>query len=361
MAGGATLVIVFLAAATVLALTSIGGGASAAERKADACRDALDDGRYSRAVGLCTEAIELDSQRVLPFTYRAIAHVRLGNFQDALDDAGEALDLDREAGDAHAVHARAVLRTGDRTAAEADMQRAADLRPETAAGHLILAETYRGLGRLAEAQDSADEACDLGLSEACDFSAVPTRDEAIDLLPQMSLATDDLPADLLLIETGLFSLDEESLRGGLDPASYRRQLESWAFVLGHERYFFADPTTSLFDVFSVTWLHESEEDAEDAFLDGAFYGPGGETTGEDEVILLDAFSRLGDESEAYLITGPYPLGPEETIDTDTYLAVIRHGPFMSLLTATWPSGRGSEREFRDLAEVVASRMIGSSE
>lgn len=340
-------------AAIALALTG-GEGTGAAERRTERCARLIEAGDLTAALEICSEAIELDPEVALPLAYRALIYVRLGRYQLALEDAEKALRLDSDLAIVHNARAQARLGLGQHREAAADAREALRLDADLADASLALAHAYRALGRVEDAAREAARACDLGLSAACEFSPVPTRDEAIEILPAISLTRSDLPAEMFLVDSALYSLEEEALRGF---PGYRRQLQSWGFVLGHERLFASDAPDSLLDVFVVVWLHESAEHSEEAFVDGAFFSEGTGSPGEAE--FLDDFPTLGDESEAFWVTAPYPLPFQgEAIESESYIVVIRRGPLLALLSATYRRGEASFAEFLDLAQTIAVRMEG---
>jgi len=308
--------------------------------------------RFDRAVEDASKAIELDPTLVDAYLWRALAYGGLDRLDEAVADASKAIELDPELVEAYKFRSlmHALLERYDE--AVADANKAIELDPEDPEAYHNRSLAYEALSREAEAERDLVKACDLGLEEACEsLAAAPTREEALDILPQVALQLEDLPAGFGLLDSRFDSLTDEAQFSD-DPDRHSRELESWGFLLGHDRYYERIASEGLLEVDVEAWLHEDEEGANDAFLDGALFVVYGEVTPEE----IRDFPALGDESEGYRLSGPYVNSNGDEIQAEGYSVIIRVEQFLAAFTTASRAGQASQEEAAALATALESRM-----
>jgi hypothetical protein len=177
------------------------------------------------------------------------------------------------------------------------------------------------------------------------------RDEAITMLSQSMLTLDDLAPGFDVYDGGFQTLELEAERS-LSPHTFRRQLESWRFVLGHDKYFVSYQEQGMIDVYVRMYLLEDIPAAEEAFSDGAVYLEYPDA----DVEPVSNFSPSGDDSEAYLMNRPVVDLAGEEIQSDGYMAIVRSGLLLGVIVTASPTGEADQQEVEKLAKQLASRM-----
>jgi len=319
----------------------------------------LDQEELEDALDAANEAIDLEASdanvQAIAYIARATVYVAQEESEKALDDADAAISLEPQDVNIRAVaHIAKSFALGDRheealvedeAAIQLDPRNPRVLRSAYGAKALDL----EGLGRLEEAKAAADKACELGLEEACGFTTAPTREEALDLLPLMVLQLEDLPSGFKVYDSRFDTLEDEAGVSD-DSEAFRRRLESWGFILGHDRWYAADTPSEFPEIYVEIWLLADVSEAEEAFVDGGLYleAPG--------VTPAEDFPVFGDESEAYRLAGPYPTLSGEVIQVEGHMVIIRSGPFLAVLQTAFPPGQTTDDAAIDLAAKLETRM-----
>ena len=316
--------------------------------------------QFDEALADADMAIEIkpsDDTLARAYLNRAGILTSLERYEDALDDADSAVDLKPRDADtlvrAHLNRAFILMGLGRYDQALADEDAAIALKPPCALAlaqaHLTRAGTLVALDRDNEARTAAGKACELGLDEACGFTTVPTPGEAIDLMPRMVLQLEDLPPGFKTYDSRFDTLEDQAAVAE-DAELFKRQLESWGFILGHDKFYAADTPSAFPDIYVEIWLLEDVQGAEEAFIDGGLYleAPG--------VTMLDEFPVFGDESEAYRLAGPYLTLTGEEIQMEGHMVIIRIGPFLAVLQTAFLPGQALDDAAIDLATKLESRM-----
>jgi tetratricopeptide (TPR) repeat protein len=319
----------------------------------------LDQEELEDALDAANEAIELeasdDNVQAIGYIARSLVYLAQEESEKALDDADAAISLEPQDVNIRAVaHIAKSFALGDRhEEALVEDEAAIQLDPPNPRilrnAYAAKATDLEGLGRLEEAKAAADKACGLGLEEACGFTTAPTREEALDLLPRMVLQLEDLPPGFKTYDSRFDTLEDEA--GVAEDAElFQRQLESWGFILGHDKFYAADTPSEFPEIYVEIWLLEDVQGAEEAFIDGGLYleAPG--------VTMLDEFPVFGDESEAYRLAGPYPTLTGEEIQVEGHMVIIRIGPFLAVLQTAFLPGQALDDAAIDLATKLESRM-----
>jgi len=316
--------------------------------------------QFDEALADADMAIEIkpsDDTLARAYVNRAGILTSLERYEDALADADDAVELNPRDLDTliRAYLNRAYILTGlgRYEDALADEDAAIALKPPCALvlaqAHLNRARTLVALDRDDEAGASADKACALDLDDACEFTTAPTPGEALDILPQIVLQLEDMPPGFEVFSSNFDSLGDEA-SNAYEPERFRRQLESWGFVLGHDKFYSRDPSQGTFEISVEIWLLENEEGSQNAFVDGGLtYDFPGLTTIAD-------FPALGDESEAFRWAGPYSTFEGQETQAEGFMVIIRVGPFLGAFTTVSPAGQASRDEATALATALESRM-----
>jgi hypothetical protein len=182
------------------------------------------------------------------------------------------------------------------------------------------------------------------------------QDEAIDTLSQAMFTLDDLPSGFDVYDGGFQTLELEAERS-LSPHTFRRQLQSWRFVLGHDKYFVSYQEQGMIDVYVRIYLLEDGAAAEEAFSDGAVYLEYPEA----DVEPISTFATSGDDSEAYLMTRPVVNLSGEEIQSDGYMSIVRSGLLLGVIVTASRTGEAEQREVEELASTLVSRMTQAQE
>lgn len=319
----------------------------------------FDQEELEDALDAANEAINLEASdanvQAIGYIARALVYFAQEESEKALDDADAAISLEPPDVNIRAVaHIAKSYALGDRhEEALVEAEAAIQLDPPNARilrnAYAAKAARHEGLGRLEEAQAAADKACELGLEEACGYTTAPTREEALDLLPLMVLQLEDLPSGFKVYDSRFDTLEAEA--GVADDSEpFRRRLESWGFILGHDKWYAADTPSEFPEIFVEIWLLKDVPGAEEAFIDGGLYleVPG--------VTPLDDFPVFGDESDAYRLVGPYPALSGEEIQAEGHMVIIRSGPFLAVLQTAFPPGQTTDDAAIDLATKLETRM-----
>jgi len=186
--------------------------------------------------------------------------------------------------------------------------------------------------------------------------AAMTREQALDLLPQLVLLPEDIPPGLETADSGLETLDDIASLAD-DPARSRRLLESWEFVLGYLRQYAKDRPDGIFDLGVEVWALADEDNAEEAFIDGALLSNFPDAQYEE----LPNFPAFGEDSVAERLTGEQT-GPDGTsFQAEEYDVLIRVNNFLAVLVTTSPEGQTSQAEVEALAAALEARMRASQE
>jgi hypothetical protein len=175
--------------------------------------------------------------------------------------------------------------------------------------------------------------------------------EAFDVLSRSMLTLDDLPPGFDVYDGGFQTLELEAERS-FSPHTFRRQLQSWSFVLGHDKYFVSYQEQGMIDLYVRIYLLDSDAAAQEAFSDGAVYLEYPEA----DVEPVSDFSASGDDSEAYLMTRPVVNLSGEEIQSDGYMAIVRSGLLLGVVVTASPTGEADQQEVEELATRLASRM-----
>lgn len=104
-------------------------------------------GDRSEYLALLDEKIEANPDSVPHLLDRAVAHRRLGHFEDSLADLDRVLALSPDNHQVHYLRGLTHLRSGSLAEAEASLLHYLKSEPDSAAGHTALAETLSGQGR----------------------------------------------------------------------------------------------------------------------------------------------------------------------------------------------------------------------
>lgn len=309
-------------------------------------------GDYEQALADFDKAIELDPELALAHNNRGFAHLYLNDFRQSIIDLDKAIELDPDLALAYSNRGAAHFALGEMEEAVRDSDRALELDSELVLAYSTRAQALLRLGRDAEAERDLVKACDLGDSNACELlAAAPTPEEARHILPQMILQLEDLPAGFDESYSSFDTLADQAEFSD-DPDGFRRQLESWGFILSHSRFYTRDAAEGLLEVDSDIWLLEDEQGAEEAFLDVALFPVFGDVDLEE----LPEFPSFGDNSEAFFLSGRYLPFEGEEIAAEGFTVVIRSGQFLAALTMAYRTGEASQDEAIELATSLEARM-----
>jgi tetratricopeptide (TPR) repeat protein len=347
LALGAIALIGLVAGIVSLAVFAAGDGKSSEVRALERCRALADQGELEEALSDCDLAIDEDEGLVSAYVQRALIYIELDEYHEALDETRSAIKLDEDNASAWAVQARARLGLGQHDQAAEDAQRAADGSDLTADESFALAGTYRALGHWREAGMQAEEACDGGLETACDFSAIPTREEGLDLLHRWTLTEGDVPASMVRGPAGYHSAAEESETAW---AGYAAQPEEWGLLLAYTAVWYEpEASEGLLQVFSETWLLDGSTDLAEVLRDVSSAYWVFPSNADDD------FPDIGDESRAGIVEEPPESGWQ--VPTASYRVLFLTGPFLTFINATF-AGEPDRDQVAELARTIDSKIRG---
>ena len=117
-----------------------------AKEKFDEAMSDFTDHNYGKSIDLFSEAIAIDPEFQLAIKSRGAAHLRLGNFEDALTDFNRVLELDPH--NARAFHLRGLAyeKSGDLENALLDLTKAIEFNPEYGAAYYSRANLHSKMG-----------------------------------------------------------------------------------------------------------------------------------------------------------------------------------------------------------------------
>ncbi len=310
-------------------------------------------GDFEQALADFDKVIELDPELALAYSNRGFAHLNLDDFRQAIMDLDRAIELDPDLALAYSNRGIAHLSLGDLEEAVRDFDQAIELDPDIVLAYFFRAQALLRLGRDAEAERDLVKACELGDPDACELlAAAPSPEEAREILPQMILQSEDLPTGFEELFSS-FDILADQAEFSDDPDRFRRQLESWGYVLSHSRFYVRDAAEGLLEVGVEIWLLEDEEGAEEAFADGALLTA---SVFGDIFEEIAEFPAFGDDSEAFFLSGSY-LPPEgEEIPAEGYTVTIRVGQFLTTVSTASSAGQASQDEVIALATAQEAQM-----
>jgi tetratricopeptide (TPR) repeat protein len=122
--------------------------------------------RHRDMIETCTKALRLEPNDSLTYHNRAVAHFRLGHYQEAIEDFTEALK--HNSGDATAYYNRAIAygMVGDHEKAIEDGVKAIELNPEDGSVYANRGVDYIATGKFNEAVEDFDHAIALNTKDA---------------------------------------------------------------------------------------------------------------------------------------------------------------------------------------------------
>ncbi|OWM72091.1 protein SGT1 homolog B-like [Punica granatum] len=101
-----------------------------ASELAERAKEAFVDDDFNLAVDLYSQAIDLDPGNADLFVDRAQAHIKLGNYRDAISDASKAIELRPSMAKAYFRKGSACMKLGEYLTAKAALERGASLAPD---------------------------------------------------------------------------------------------------------------------------------------------------------------------------------------------------------------------------------------
>lgn len=90
-------------------------------------RKLIQEGKFTEAIQVLTQAIQLNPSLALAYNARGYAHIRLRQFREAIADFDQAIKLDPNYSNAYLNRGSAKRASGDKPGGDADMAKASEL------------------------------------------------------------------------------------------------------------------------------------------------------------------------------------------------------------------------------------------